>query len=293
MTFLPQKMFCANVLDDVVKVFNKPIQNMIESAFDIFSSAIKFVFNLLSIDPTGTLSQKGVDTASWHSIWNKVSGLYDTFSVIGYSLVVLFFLYGFLRDTVDIRQELHLESIIKLFIRFIITINVMNAFITYVPQFCHWAIDLLGVTSKTFTFDSKGIAKKIVDQYDIAAFFIGLLLFILCFACAILVIYTCFGRLINFYLLIPFGSIALSTLAGGGQLSQTGFSYIKSLLVYTFEIVAMGVVLAISGVFINSSVLAKGGAGANWLIVEVIVKMITVVAALKGADATIKKAFNM
>ena len=263
------------------------VEKFVISAFDLFKSALEKVFDLLSANPT---AGKG----GYSSAWSVVSDLYSTFSVIGYSLVVLFFLYGFLRDTVDIRQELHLESIIKLFIRFIITINIMNVFITYIPEFCKWAIGLLGVNKGKFTFDSTKIVKNLSKNLDsdIVLCLLGILLWIVCMVCSLIVIYTCFGRFINFYLLIPFGSIALSTIAGGGQLSQTGFSYIKNLLVYTFEIVAMGVVLAIAGAFLSGSVLGKSDSN-WWIALESLIKIITVTAALKGADSTIRKAFNM
>ena len=61
------------------------------------------------------------------------------------------------------------------------------------------------------------------------------------------------------YMLIPFASIALSTIAGGGEIARTGYAYIKTMLVYAFEIVLMAVVLAIAGSFLmGSSVLDSG-----------------------------------
>ena len=281
MNLIPQNIYCASITDWL----SDGINDFVEGAFKLFKGVLKMVFDLLGANPT---------TGTYKSAWSTVTNLYDIFSVIGYSLVVVFFLYGFLRDTVDIRQELHLESIIKLFIRFIITINVMNVFITYIPKFCSWAINMLDATKSTFKFDTGKVVSQLDAQYNtLVMFFIAILMWIVCLACSVIVIYTCFGRFVNFYLLIPFGSIAISTIAGGGQLSQTGFSYIKSLLVYTFEIVAMGVVLAITGAFLSGSVIVNAKSGGNWLLLEVVVKMITITAALKGADATLKKAFNM
>ena len=281
MNFIPQNFYIASITDWL----SDGITDFVEGAFKLFKSTLKMVFDLLGANPT---------SGTYKGAWSTVTNLYDIFSVIGYSLVIVFFLYGFLRDSVDIRQELHLESIIKLFIRFIITINVMNVFITYIPQFCGWAITMLNATKSAFKFDTGKVVSQLNSEYNtLVMFFIGILIWIICLACSVIVVYTCFGRFINFYLLIPFGSIAISTIAGGGQLSQTGFSYIKSLLVYTFEIVAMGVVLAITGSFLSGSVLVDAKSGGAWLLLEVIVKMITITAALKGADATIKKAFNM
>lgn len=280
MTFIPQNIYVASIIDDL----NDGAKDFVNSALKLFKSALEMVYDLLGANPT---------SGTYKGAWSVVNNLYDTFSVIGYSLVVIFFLYGFLRDSVDIRHELQFESIIKLFIRFTITINVMNLFITYVPKFCGWAIDLLGATKSSFKFNTGKVADQLADEYGLWLFILGLLIWLVCLACSAIVIYSCFGRFVNFYLLIPFGSIALSTLAGGGQLSQTGFSYIKSLLIYTFEIVAMGVVLAITGSFLAGSVLVDAKSGAIWLLLEVIVKMITITAALKGCDSTLKKAFNM
>lgn len=286
---MPHNFYVADILTPLTDAGKYVVRNGV----DFFKGALDLVYKFLGDNPTSTDSK-----STFYNAWKVVSNLYDDFAIIGYSLVVLFFLYGFLRDSIDIRKDLQFESIIKLFIRFTLTINVMNLFMTYVPRFCSWAIDLLGVTKNkykvSFNKDTVNtIANQIGKQYDAATILVGIIIWLVCVVCAVIVIYSCFGRFINFYLLVPFGSVGLSTLAGGGQLSQTGFNYIKSLLVYTFEIVAMGVVLAIAGAFLSGSVIVDQKSGGGWLMFELIVKIITVTAALKGADSTIRKAFGM
>ena len=102
-----------------------------------------------------------------------------------------------------------------------------------------------------------------------------------------------FGRFINMYMLIPFASIALSTIAGGGEIARTGYAYIKTMLVYAFEIVLMAVVLAIAGSFLMGSSVMDSGDNLQLVYVESIVKMVCISAALKGCDATFRRAFNM
>ena len=65
------------------------------------------------------------------------------------------------------------------------------------------------------------------------------------------------------------------------------------MLVYAFEIVLMAVVLAIAGSFLMGSSVLDSGDNLQLVYVESIVKMVCISAALKGCDATFRRAFNM
>lgn len=112
-------------------------------------------------------------------------------------------------------------------------------------------------------------------------------------AASVIMIWTCLGRFLNLYLITPFGSIALSTIAAGGQAAQTGYAYIKSMLLYTFEIVPMGIVLAITPAFLQGSSITDSGSDGFLVLVEAIVKILVIASGLKGAETVIKKATNL
>lgn len=124
-------------------------------------------------------------------------------------------------------------------------------------------------------------------------FVLALIFLLIAIACCVIMVWSVFGRFINMYMLIPFASIALSTIAGGGEIARTGYAYIKTMLVYAFEIVLMAVVLAIAGSFLMGSSVLDSGDNLQLVYVESIVKMVCISAALKGCDATFRRAFNM
>lgn len=279
---IPRTFYVASILSELEDGTKK----FIEMPLNMFGKIINMVYDFLRINPT---------EGKYKDAWNAVSNLNKTFLVIGTTLITIFFLWGFCRDSIDIKQDMHMESIIKLLIRYVISVNLVTSFINYVPDLCGWAVSLVGAVDPSITFDSGKIAQGIIDNTNVVmGFIIALLLFLICFACGAIMIFTCMGRFFNFYLLIPFSSIALSTFAGGGQMSQTGVNYLKNMLAVIFEIVAMAIALTIIGPFLQGSIITKQTDYKTWFtLLEVIVKMITVTACFKGASATVRKAMNL
>lgn len=280
------RMILGSFIDDWI---HKAGVSMLSKPLKVFGKCLNYIYEVLEKDPTSAKDGYG-------KMWNRVVDLNDTFMVIGTALLTIFFIYGFCRDSIDVRSEVRMESTIKMFIRYVIGVNLITCFIKYVPELCRWAVLLTGVTHKKMHFNAKEIAEQIVNETNgVIGFFLGLVMFFVCIACAAIIFYSCLGRFLNFYLLIPFSSIALSTIVGGGQLSQTGWTYIKNMLALIFEIVAMGMVLALTGPFLGASIFhgISGGLKGFFVVLETIVKMITVTAVFKGAGGTIRKAMNL
>lgn len=259
----------------------------IETALELFNSTMSLLYDLLSINPT-----KG----DYKGAYGTVSKLYTTFSAIGVSLMVLFFVYGFCRDSFDVKADLTLNSSIKEYIRLVIVSNLIANFITLIPKLYSWAITMLLATKKEADmFDAEKVGASIEEGIgfgDVGAWLLSILFILVTLACCCIMIFATLGRFLNLFIILPFATIALSTIAGGGNLSHTGFSYIKTTLTYIFEIVIMGVVLALSGTFLSS--VSIGTEDKPLLImVEVIAKMLTITAAYKGSENICRKAFGL
>lgn len=281
---MPQYFLTASVIDDIADVFKG--EWMYQKGCDLFNSVLGIIYSLLGVNPT---------EGSYEKTWEIVQNLYTIFLAIGASLVVLFFVYGFCRDSVDIKAELQLEATIKMFIRMIIAETLVEGSIYWYPKLFNWAISLLGVTEKTtISLDADALAEQLTDSsLIIVGFLIGFIFLIVVIAASAMMIWKCLGRFLNLYLIIPFGSIALSTIAAGGQVAQTGYAYIKTILLYTFEIVGMGIVLAIAPAFLEASTITDGNAEGLLVTVEAIVKVLTITAGLIGSEGVLKKALNL
>lgn len=255
-------------------------------ACDLFNSVIGLIYSLLGVNPT---------TGSYEKVWDIVQNLYTAFSAVGAPLVVIFFVYGYCRDAVDIKAELQLEATVKMFIRMIIAVVLIEGVIKWYPRLFGWAMALLGVTKEsTFSLDSKAISKSLADsQVVVVGLVMAIIFLLIVIAASAIMIWTCLGRFLNLYIITPFGSIALSTIAAGGQVAQTGYAYIKSMLLYTFEIVPMGIVMAITPAFLQGFSIIDSGSGGFLVLIEAIVKILVIASGLKGAETVIKRATNL
>lgn len=261
-------------------------KGLFELAGDIFNNTLGILYSLLGVNPSGE---------TYAEAWNTVENLYNIFIIIGIPLITIFFIYGYCRDAVDIRAELQTETTVKMYIRLIMSVTLLNGLMMWIPKFFSWAIKLLGITEQSsMALDTKSLAEIMVEDSNIFTRYIFGLLFLLVVlvACA-LMIWTCLGRFLNLYILIPLAPIALSTLAAGGQAAQTGYAYIKSVLFYTFEVVVLGIVLAIAPAFISAFSFAETGSSGMTVMLEGIVKVITIAAGLKGSETLVKHSLNL
>ena len=129
----------------------------------------------------------------------------------------------------------------------------------------------------------------------IAGLFGGIVILV----CGVQLILAVLSRLFKMYLCIPFGPVALSSFAGGHTISQTGISWIRTLLAYALEAVVIAIAIRISfGLFADGAVMSgsdtvSGALGAILTIVEYCLPMITACACVKGAEATIRRCLGL
>lgn len=75
---------------------------------------------------------------------------------VGSSLVVLFFVIGFCSESVDVREEMRFEVILRMLIRLGLAIIICNAFInaglpSFTGNYADWAQTLIYLCEMTFT----------------------------------------------------------------------------------------------------------------------------------------------
>lgn len=275
-----------NIQNWIINFFTE--DTFISSAADLWNATMESVYAMLGANPT---------ESSYFQAWDIVSGLYTTFAAIGSTLLVLFFLWGYCRDVMDVRQDIGLSSTIKIFIRLIIATNVFTYAIDWMPAFFRWAISLLNITqSSAVTINAHKLTQEITQTGwgFLTRYLFTWIFFAVVAVCSLIIIITCVGRFIKLYTIIPLGTIALSTLAGGGQMAQTGYAWIKTFLTYVFEIVVIGIVLAVSGAFISASSFFDAHTSSSLLVImEAIIKVVAVTAVVKGSEVTLRKALNL
>ena len=58
--------------------------------------------------------------------WSTVRGLLNAFVAVGVSLAVLYFVLGWVHESIDIRTTFTMENLVRMFVRFVITIALVT-----------------------------------------------------------------------------------------------------------------------------------------------------------------------
>lgn len=234
---------------------------LLEIVFGFWNSQVSLVFELLGQSPTGF---KGGGP------WGIVESVEPLFVAIGSSLVVLFFVIGFCSESVDIRDEMRFEVILRMLIRVAISqwmvaynVTVMKALFTS----CGNLVGLLGTgQSVELTIDPAqaeviedlGFGTSIV--FLILAVFLSLIVII----CGFFLLYNVYFRFLKIMVIVPFGAIASSTIAGNRGISNTFVSYMKYFISVVFEAVTMAFAILLCNKFISSGLPAFTGDYEDW-----------------------------
>ena len=92
---------------DIFKLGDK-ILALLEAVFGFWNNQISLIFDLLGQSP---------DAFKGGGPWNVIAGIEPIFVAVGSSLVVLFFVIGFCSESIDIREEMRFEAILRMLIR--------------------------------------------------------------------------------------------------------------------------------------------------------------------------------
>lgn len=264
-------------------------KDFFEAAGYVWNDMIKLGADVLLKNPS---------SGDYETVWEAISTMYTTLNAVAVALMVVFFLYGFCRDSCDLHNDLTFDRTIKMFIRLIITSNVMSLALSWMPKFFGWAKSLVSAilgknTTMAFSFDGAKAYKYISDGDfgTMLCFMTSLLFFIFSAVCAFMVVITVLNRILKIYMIAPFAGLALSTLAAGGGTAQVGYSYIRTFFGYVLSAVMIAVVIAISGSFID--VIAIETENGLVRLLEYCLKMGAIASAVKMSDSVMQKAFNL
>lgn len=207
----------------------------LQAGIDAWNAAVENVMSLLAVNPTDF--QEG-------AAWAYIKTIYPYIAIIGGSLLGVVLLYRMCHDTLDIRQEMRMDTLIKLFCTFIVAeavvLNAMNITMLLF-QIAGGCIGILDVgyaplmASDILQDTNLGLLEGIVALLVCLAFYVM----------AFLLMYAVYFRFFKIYIVAPLSAVAFATFAGGQELSRVGFAYLKTLVVYSFEIVVIALAINI------------------------------------------------
>lgn len=268
---------------------------LLQMVFGFWNSQISLVFSMLGQSP---VDFKGGGP------WSVIDGIEPIFVAVGSSLVVLFFVIGFCSESVDVREEMRFEVILRMLIRLGLSewfvannVAIMKMFFTSIGNL----VNLLSAgNTMTLTIDSTqaDIIKNLGFGASLVMLILTAFLSIIIIICGFFIIYTVYFRFLKILIIVPLGAIAFSTMGGNRTISNTVVTYCKYFLSVVFEAVTMALAIIICNAFVNAGLPSFSGSYADWAqtliyLCEMTFTIAMTVGSVKGAQSLTSKAFGL
>ena len=279
---------------DILNLGEK-ILALLEMVFGFWNNQISLVFAMLGQSP---VSFKGGGP------WALIESVNPIFVAVGSSLVVLFFVIGFCSESVDVREEMRFEVILRLLIRlglaeWFVVNNVVLAKAIF--QTVGNLVNILSADAgSTLVIDSTqaDIIRNLGFGESLIMLILAALLSIIILICGFFMIYTVYFRFLRLLIVIPLGALAFSTMGGNRAVSHTMAAYCKYFLSVCFEAVTMALAIMMCNTFINAGLPAFTGGYADWTqtliyLCEMTFSIALTVGCVKGAQSLTSKVFGL
>ena len=279
---------------DIFKLGDK-ILALLETVFGFWNNQISLIFDLLGQSP---------DAFKGGGPWNVIAGIEPIFVAVGSSLVVLFFVIGFCSESIDIREEMRFEVILRILIRLGLAEYMVANNVTIMKAFFTSIGNLVGLLSAGKTTELK-IAKEQADIIKDLGFGESLIMLILAallslivIICGFFLLYTVYFRFLKLLIIVPIGSIAYSTMSGNRMVAHTAVTYSKYFLSVVFEAVTMALAIIVCNAFINAGLPSFTGDYSDWAktliyLCEMTFTIALTVGSVKGAQSLTSKALGL
>ena len=176
---------------DIFKLGDK-ILALLEAVFGFWNNQISLIFDLLGQSP---------DAFKGGGPWNVIAGIEPIFVAVGSSLVVLFFVIGFCSESIDIREKMRFEVILRILIRLGLAEYMVANNVTIMKAFFTSIGNLVGLLSAGNRTELK-LAKEQADIIKDLGFGESLIMLILAALLSLIVIICGFFLLYTVYCLL-------------------------------------------------------------------------------------------
>ena len=279
---------------DIFKLGDK-ILALLEMVFGFWNNQVSLVFSMLGQSP---VNFKGGGP------WQVVESIEPIFVGVGSSLVVLFFVIGFCSESVDVREEMRFEVILRMLIRLGLAewfvannVTIMKAFFSTIGNLVN-ALSAGQYTTMSIDSTQAEIIKNLGFGESLIMLILAALLSVIIIIYGFFMIYTVYFRFLKLMIIVPVGSIAFSTMAGNRNVAHTASSYAKYFLSVVFEAVTMALAIMICNAFINAGLPSFTGNYADWTqtliyLCEMTFAIALTVGSVKGAQSLTSKALGL
>ena len=271
------------------------ILDLLQTVVDFWNDKVSLVFELLGQSPV-SFKNGGP--------WAVVANLEPIFVAVGSSLVVLFFVIGFCSESIDIKEEVRFETILRMLMRIGIAEWLVANNVTIMKSFFTSAGNLVGLMTQGTTTklkipgEQQTIIKDLGFGESLLMMILAVIIALVIIFCGFMLIYTVYFRFLKILIIVPLGAIACSTMAGNRMVSHTMSTYCKYFLSCVFEAVTMALAIVVCNAFINAGLPSFTGSYADWAqtliyLCEMTFTIAMTVGSVKGAQTLTSKAFGL
>lgn len=278
-------------------VFNlgQQILDLLEMIFGFWNNQIALVFALLGQSPV-EFKDGGP--------WEVIAGIEPIFVGVGSSLVVLFFVIGFCSESVDVREEMRFEVILRMLMRVGIAEWLVSNNVTIMKAFFKSIGALVGLLSQgkiakvKIAEEQAEIIKNLGFGESLIMLILAALLSIIVIICGFFIIYIVYFRFLKIMIIVPMGALAFSTVGGNRGVSHTAMTYSKYFLSVVLEAVTIALAIIVCNAFISAGLPSFTGEYADWAqtliyLCELTFTIALTVGSVKGAQSLTSKALGL
>lgn len=269
------------------------------------------IYNNLTGTAAGILAQ---DPTAWNAEgWAFVKTVNQLFLGIGGVLTVIFFLIGFCADSIDIKQDLRIENILRMLLKLSVAEFFVVNSLKIVSALFGLGTGMIGklqgggTVSYTVPAEVETILTApgehemtgMMGMVQALLIFITAIIFLLMIAGGgMMILLEAYQRFLKILLLVPYGTLANSTLAGNHMLSHSAESFWKYALCTILEAVTMYLALRLSASVVGSGSIGMAGdqTGAmyvlGWMLESTFVCLLTL-GLVKGAQTITQRALGL
>ena len=218
--------------------------------------------------------------------------------------MVLFFVIGFCSESIDVKEEIRFETVLRMLMRLGISEWLVANNVTIMKAFFQSVGALVGIITNSGTTKLK-IPQEQQDIIEGLGFGESLLMMILAVIialviifCGFMIVYTVYFRFLKILVIVPFGAIAFSTTSGNRMVSHTAVTYAKNFLAVLLEAVTMALAIIVCNAFLNAGLPTFTSDYADWTkalmyMCELTFSVAMTVGSVKGAQSLTSKMLGL
>lgn len=303
-----------NIIGDILEpvctslgdAINYGARSIIKGVCSIFNALVEKACEFFTQTPWEFAGGEGSKT------WNLIMTCNTVFVSIAVSLMCVFWLIGFLSETTDIKQDLRLEQLVKIFIKLLVaeffvchSLDIVCWFFSSATAICHavmgadiqigvnYAEDIRPILEMLNSDTNPNVKGLTLIANNLVLLILAFIFAFLLAAVGVSIFMAAVKRFLKILVLIPYGSLAASTLAGNHTIQRTAEGFYRYAIASALEVVTMILMLSIgSALLTNTEILesmtgtppsASSGAGS---ILIYIMEFLALKAVLLGCIST-------